>query len=67
MNGNSYEFVETAEDTNEKRVTLKATIKSKGELVKITFAFFRRNVLRLLQENPSTLIMHRIPNHVGTG
>ena len=32
-NGNIYEFVETAKDTNGERVTLKATIKSQGQLV----------------------------------
>jgi quercetin dioxygenase-like cupin family protein len=32
-NGDYYEFLETARDTNGARVTMKATIKSKGELV----------------------------------
>jgi len=32
-NGDSYEFLETAKDTHGKRVTLKATINSKGQLV----------------------------------
>ena len=33
INGDSYEFVETAKDTNGEHITLKATIKSKGQLV----------------------------------
>ena len=32
-NGDSYEYIETATDTNGERVTMKATIKSKGQLV----------------------------------
>lgn len=33
INGDSYEFLETAQDTNGKHVVLKATIHSKGQLV----------------------------------
>jgi mannose-6-phosphate isomerase-like protein (cupin superfamily) len=33
INGDSYEFVEIATDTNSEHITLKATIKSKGKLV----------------------------------
>lgn len=32
-NGDTYEFIETAKDTNGQRVTMKAIIKSKGQLV----------------------------------
>jgi quercetin dioxygenase-like cupin family protein len=32
-NGDTYEFIETAKDTNGARVTMKATIQSKGQLV----------------------------------
>lgn len=33
VNGDSYEYLETSRDTNGERVTLKATVKSKGPLV----------------------------------
>ncbi len=41
INGDSFEFIETAKDTNGQRVTLTATIKSKGELVKKHFHVFQ--------------------------
>lgn len=32
-NGDSYEFLETAKDSNGERIIMKAVIKSKGQLV----------------------------------
>lgn len=40
-NGDSYEFLETARDTNGQHVTLKATIYSKGQLVPKHFHVFQ--------------------------
>jgi hypothetical protein len=39
-NGDSYEFLETARDTRGERVTIKATIKSQGQLVPRHFHVF---------------------------
>ena len=50
--GNTFEFIETAQDTNGARVTIKTTIKSKGELV--------ANHLHLLQDETFEVISGRL-------
>lgn len=47
-NGDSFEFIETAADTNGARVTLRATVKSKGQLVP--------NHLHILQDESFEII-----------
>lgn len=47
-NGDSYEFLETAKDTKGKRVTLKATIKSKGRLVPKHYHVFQDETFEVI-------------------
>lgn len=46
--GDTYEFLETAEDTNGKHVTLKSTIKSKGALVPKHFHLLQEESFEVL-------------------
>jgi quercetin dioxygenase-like cupin family protein len=46
--GDSYEFLETARDTNGERVTTKATIKSKGLLVPKHFHVFQEETFEVI-------------------
>ena len=48
ISGDSYEFVETARDTDGQRVTLIANIKSKGELVKNHFHVFQEESFEVI-------------------
>ena len=47
-NGDSYEFLETAKDSNGQRVILKAIIKSKGQLVPKHFHVFQDETFEIL-------------------
>lgn len=47
-NGDIYEFLETAKDTNGQRVTLKAIIKSKGQLVPKHFHVFQDETFEVI-------------------
>lgn len=47
--GDIYEFLETAKDTNGQRVTMKMTLKSKGELVPDHFIHYKTNISKLSQ------------------
>jgi quercetin dioxygenase-like cupin family protein len=48
MNGTSYEFFETARDTNGERVTMKAVIKQKGQLVPKHFHVFQDETFEVI-------------------
>ena len=48
INGDSYEFLETAKDSNGQRVTLKATIKSKGQLVPKHYHVFQDETFEVI-------------------
>src|SRR5690606_18860419 len=48
ITGDSYEFLETAEDTDGQRVVLKATIKSKGQLVPNHFHVFQDETFEII-------------------
>lgn len=48
ISGDCYEFLETAEDTHGDRVTLKAVIKSKGQLVPKHFHVFQDETFEVL-------------------
>jgi hypothetical protein len=50
-NGDSYEFLETAQDTDGKRVTLKAIIKSKGQLVPKHFHVLQDETFEVVSGN----------------
>ncbi|MFZ9982465.1 MAG: cupin domain-containing protein, partial [Cyclobacteriaceae bacterium] len=47
-NGDSYEFLETARDSNGERVIMKATIMSKGQLVPRHFHVFQDETFEVL-------------------
>jgi quercetin dioxygenase-like cupin family protein len=47
-NGDSYEFLETARDTDGKHITLKATIQSKGQLVPKHFHVFQDETFEVI-------------------
>jgi quercetin dioxygenase-like cupin family protein len=47
-NGDSYEFLETAKDSNGERVTMKAMIKSKGQLVPKHFHVFQDETFEVI-------------------
>lgn len=47
-NGDSYEFIETAKDTNGERVTMKAVINSKGQLVPNHFHVFQDETFEVI-------------------
>lgn len=47
-NGDSYEFLETAKDSNGERVTMKAIIKSKGQLVPKHFHVFQDETFEVI-------------------
>ena len=47
-NGDSYEFIETARDSNGERVIMKASIKSKGQLVPRHFHVFQDETFEVL-------------------
>jgi quercetin dioxygenase-like cupin family protein len=47
-NGDSYEFLETAMDTNGERVTMKANIQSKGQLVPNHFHVFQEESFEVI-------------------
>ena len=47
-NGDSYEFLETAKDTNGERVIMKATIKGKGQLVPKHFHVFQDETFEVI-------------------
>lgn len=55
-NGDFYEFLETAQDTNGERVSLKATIKSKGLLVPRHFHVFQDETFEVLSGQLTVLI-----------
>jgi len=46
--GDSYEFLETAKDTNGERVTMKAIVKSKGQLVPNHFHVFQDETFEVI-------------------
>ena len=48
INGDSYEFLETAKDSNGQRVMLKATIKSKGQLVPKHYHVFQDETFEII-------------------
>jgi quercetin dioxygenase-like cupin family protein len=48
ISGDSYEFIETAKDTDGKYIKLKATINTKGELVKNHFHVFQEESFEVL-------------------
>lgn len=47
-NGDSYEFLETAKDTHGARVSLKATIKSKGQLVPKHYHVYQEETFEII-------------------
>jgi quercetin dioxygenase-like cupin family protein len=55
-NGDSYEFIETAKDTNGERVTMKATIKSKGQLVPNHFHVYQDETFEVISGNLTVLL-----------
>ncbi len=54
-NGDSYEFLETARDTRGERVTIKATIKSQGQLVPRHFHVFQDETFEVISGQLSVL------------
>lgn len=56
INGDSYEFLETARDTNGERVTLKATIKSKGYLVPKHYHVFQDEIFEVISGQLTILL-----------
>lgn len=55
-NGDSYEFLETAKDTNGERVILKAIIKSKGQLVPNHYHVFQDETFEVLSGDLTVLL-----------
>jgi len=55
-NGDSYEFLETAMDTNGERVTMKAIIKSKGQLVPKHFHTFQDETFEVIEGQLTILL-----------
>lgn len=55
-NGNTYEFLETATDTNGDRVTLKTTIKSQGQLVPNHFHAFQDETFEVISGQLTILL-----------
>ncbi len=56
INGDFHEFLETARDTNGQRVTLKATIKSKGKLVPDHFHVFQEETYEVISGQLTILL-----------
>jgi quercetin dioxygenase-like cupin family protein len=55
-NGDAYEFLETAKDTNGQRVTLKATIHSKGQYVPRHFHVFQDETFEVVSGRLTILL-----------
>jgi quercetin dioxygenase-like cupin family protein len=51
INGDTYEYVETAKDTNGERVTMKATIKTKGQLVPNHYHVYQDETFEVVSGN----------------
>ncbi len=60
LSGDSYEFIETANDTSGARVTMKATIKSKGQLVPDHFHVLQDESFEVISGNLTVLLQGEV-------
>lgn len=59
-NGDIYEFIETAKDTNGERVTMNATLKTKGQLVPNHYHVFQDETFEIISGNLTVLLDGKI-------